>query len=340
MTSLWASDLHLNELARDQYRWEILPWLERTATELKVDFIGLGGDTADAKDRHPASFVNRLTDFFADSKFEWVILSGNHDYVEPNTPFFRYLTHLPNVLWIIEPTSRMLPVDSKKRKTLLLPSTRDWATLWPPLLDNQEYDYIFMHGTFAGTMSENGFELPGMPHDLFAKTTFKHLYAGDIHTPGPIAEGMEYIGAPYRVHFGDTYEPRVVYLGESDNQDSLFPGLKSRHVVVVRGLDDLGRTEEVLSGDQVKIRVRLKRSEFPEWRKIRLEILAEAARLEWEVCGIELLELKVVRHRPGEEPQEGATPVRKTPEEYLQDYAANQRWKKPVVDFGLTLLKG
>lgn len=335
MTSLWSSDLHLNEVSRDQYRWEILTWLEKRALELGVDFIGLGGDTCDAKDRHPASLVNRLTDFFGKSSAHWVILVGNHDYIDPNTPFFRYLDHFENVQLIYEPTVLHLPVADKKTSTLLLPASRDWETLWPPNFENQ-YDHIFMHGTFAGTTSETGFVLPGIPVEFFGQANFNQLYSGDIHTPGVIADFMEYIGSPYRVHFGDVYQPRVLHIGKSKTVD-LFPEMKSRHVALVRGPEDLENFEEVRPNDQVKIRVRLKRAELPEWRKIRAMVLAEAEHLEWEVCGIELLEVTTTRHRPGETLSDN---TRKSPEGYLRDYAEKQKWSKPIIDFGMTLLKG
>jgi DNA repair exonuclease SbcCD nuclease subunit len=336
LTSLWSSDLHLNEVPRDSFRWDILPWLERTALNLKVDFIGLAGDTVDTKDRHPASLVNRLTDFFAKSKNQWVILPGNHDYIDPNTPFFRYLSHFPNVSWINEPTKAVLPVDDIGRNVLLLPATKEWGRLWPKHLE-QAYEYIFMHGTFAGTKSETGFELPGIPVEFFGSASFDYLYSGDIHTPGKISDGMYYIGAPYRVHFGDTYNPRVLHIGQSTTKD-LVPPLKSRHVAVVRKAEDLVKFGEIEPEDQVKIRVRLKRSEFPEWRTIRSEIVAEAERLKWEICGVELLELTSVRRRV-DGPQESES-IRKGPEDYVRDYAKTQKLKQPVIDYGLKLLRG
>jgi DNA repair exonuclease SbcCD nuclease subunit len=337
MTCLITSDLHFNETLRDSYRWDILPWLEKKATELEVDFIFVGGDITDAKDRHSATLVNRLTDFLAKSKHHWVIIAGNHDMISPDTPFFRYLDHFKNIKLIYEPTVLHLPVGNKKTSTLLLPASRDWETLWPPNFGNK-YDYIFMHGTFAGTKSESGFELPGMPVSFFSGVEFNLLYSGDIHTPGIICEQdfMEYIGAPYRVHFGDVYNPRVIHIGEKVTND-IHPPMKSRHVIVVRGPQDLEHYNEIYPGDQVKLRVRLKRAEFTEWRKIRAAVLAEAKRLEWEECGIELLELSTIRHRLGEIPTEN---THKTPEDYLREYAAKQKWSKQITDFGLTLLKG
>lgn len=336
MTSIWSSDLHLNDVPRDSYRWEILPWLEKEATSRGVDFVGLAGDLTDAKDRHAASLVNRVADFLATSKVRWLIVTGNHDFIDPLTPFFRFLGHLPNVQWIVGPYVTQLPVDDRSCKTLLLPATRDWETEWASHLGGV-YDYIFMHGTFAGTKSENGFELPGIERTFFADTTFGRLYAGDIHTPGLIEEGMEYIGAPYRVHFGDTYTPRAIYLGKQSC--NMHPPMRSRHVVVVRGPQDLEKFEEVAEGDQVKLRVRLKRSEFPDWRKIRSEIVVGAESLGWEICGIELLAMSPVRRRLQEGPQENQQ-LRKTPGEHLREYATAQKWKESVIEYGLSLLGG
>lgn len=337
MTSLWSSDIHLNEVPRDRYRWDILPWLDDTATELKADFIGLAGDTTDAKDRHPASLVNRLTDFFASSPNRWVVLAGNHDMISADTPFFRYLRHLDNVTFVYKPKITKLPVDGTTlQDVLFLPATKEWQTLWQPFLE-YHYDYIFMHGTFAGTQTETGFELPGIPVDYVPPDSYGRLYSGDVHSPGPIFERAEYIGAPYRTHFGDTYTPRVVFLGR-DGANDIHPPLKSRHLVTVRGGLEPAEWVEVKEGDQVKLRVRLKRNEFPEWRKIKSETLRIADAQGWEVCGIELVEVKTTRRRLGDPPD--TQPVKKTPEEIVRDYAALQKLKAPDLEYGLTFLKG
>src|SRR5271156_1934363 len=120
MTSLWTSDIHLDGSPKNSYRWDILDWLETTALARKVDFIGINGDLTEAKDKHPASVVNRVVEFLAKSKNQWVVNTGNHDFIDPITPFFGFLRHFANVRWIRKPTVIKLPVAGEMTPTLIL----------------------------------------------------------------------------------------------------------------------------------------------------------------------------------------------------------------------------
>lgn len=337
MSSVWASDLHLNDTQRDQYRWDLLPWLDELAFEKRVDFVGLAGDLTDAKDRHPASLVNRIGDFFAKSKNEWIIVAGNHDYISPDNPFFRFLDHFPNVTWVTNPWGEGIPVDSARRKTLFLPATRGWELVWGPYL-NEKWEYIFCHGTFEGTTAENGFLLPGGIPRKPLLDTGAMIFSGDIHTPQVLEERLEYIGCPYRVHFGDAFSPRVIYFAREI--EDIIPPMVSRHVVTIGRAEDLEKFPEVREGDQVKLRVRLRRAEFPNWRGLRSEIVAAAEALGWQVCGVELSERPSVRLKLSEPQETAPDQVRKEPEQYLRDYAAAQKWDATATEFGLTLLRG
>lgn len=337
MTSLATADLHLDDTPRNQYRWDILSWLENKATQLSCDLILVVGDLTDAKDKHSHRIVNRLVDFLHGSANQWVFVTGNHDYVEPSKPFFRFLDHLENVRWVVKPTRMKLPVALDYGETLLLPATADAEAEWRPLLNVKVlYEYVFMHGTFAGTLSETGYELPGLRRDFFDMTKIGRVYAGDIHVPGVVAPRIESLGAPYRVRFGDHYEPRVVHIGKRDIRN-LYPKLLMRHVVEVRNTDDLDKYDEVLSGDQVKIRVKLKRNQLVEWKRMRREIYDAAGKLGWEVCGIEPMKITSSRQRLNDvpEPQPGQF---RSAEEHVAAFGEKHNLKKRSIDYGLQFL--
>src|SRR5579859_846583 len=225
MTSLWTSDIHLDGSPKNQYRFDILPWLENTALAKRVDFVGINGDLTEAKDKHPATLVNKIVEFFARSKNQWVLNTGNHDMISPDCPFFGFMNNLENVRWIRKPTSLKLPVAADYTQTLILPATKEWDTLWPPFFEgNKSYPYIFVHATFDGTMTETGIRLSGIPTKLFPKKQYGRILAGDIHMPGEIADRIDYIGAPHRVYFGDTFTPRVLWISKAEIFD-MYPGL-------------------------------------------------------------------------------------------------------------------
>jgi DNA repair exonuclease SbcCD nuclease subunit len=339
MTCIWTSDIHLDGSPKNEYRYDILPWLETTALAKKVDFVGINGDLTEAKDKHPASVVNRIVEFFYQSKNQWVINTGNHDFSDPTTPFFGFLKNFENVRWIRKPTSIMLPICADMTRTLILPSTKEWDTLWPPYFEkNKSYPYIFVHATFEGTFTETGHKLSGVPVNFFPRDQYGRVFAGDIHMPGTITRRMDYIGSPHRVYFGDTFDPRVLYFSKGEIRD-IHPGMRSRHVLVIRKESELSRFEdEVRAGDQVKIRVRLRRSDFADWAKLRRGIEDAASQRGWEVFGVELLQLTSRARLDDDAPK--TTVAYQTPKERLLAFAEARNLSEAETNFGLALLEG
>ena len=97
MSALITGDLHFSTNPQDEYRWGIFDWLCTKAEELQVQDLILLGDYTGPKDNHPAALVNRLTNEIlnAASRFKTVtMIAGNHDYVNPEIPFFMFLEHL------------------------------------------------------------------------------------------------------------------------------------------------------------------------------------------------------------------------------------------------------
>lgn len=256
---------------------------------------------------------------------------------DPNTPFFKFMNNFENIRWIHKPTSVKLPISADYTQTLILPSSKEWSSLWPPFFEgNKSYPYVFVHATFDGTRAETGVRLSGIPTTLFPRRQYGRIFAGDIHIPGEIGERIDYIGSPHRVYFGDTFEPRVLWISKKEIYD-INPMLTSRHVIVVRKINDLERfDDEIRAGDQVKIRVRLRRSDFPEWGRIRKELAAEAGKLGWDVHGIELMEL-MLRQKLSEEV---AAPAAKfmTPKARMLAFAEARGLSEVETKFGISLI--
>lgn len=293
------------------------------------------GDITNEKDRHNAALVNKLVNAFYNLSKEVEIIAevGNHDFIDPTQPFFSFLDNNPNIRFIIKPTT----LEVRDQPALFLPCTREWDKNYGDL-DFEPYTYIFTHQTYDGSIAENGIDLRGISPDVFNPSKAK-VFSGDVHGPQRINKQIEYVGSPYHVHFGDTFIPRVLHIastrsGEHQQQDLHFP-FRRREAITMRNMEDLKALNYEI-GSQVKIKVHLKRSEYPEWPGMRKAIQALTERRGWELCGIKLEALKtkdrIVEH---DEELEGAV----TPESVLNDYATRKKLDPDLRTAGKLFIK-
>lgn len=346
MKILLTADLHLTECPADEHRWLLFSWLVEQIKKHAVSCVVLAGDVTQNKNFHSSVLTNRLVESIRDlgvvaSQVYWI--RGNHDYVDENLPFFNFVGKFKNVVFVTEPT------HSEKANALMLPNTRDYQTAWKGI-DWNKYDYIFCHQTFDGSTAENGQRLPGIPPSVFAK--FKgQVWSGDIHVPQKIGSNINHIGAPYRVRYGDSFDPRVVLLDTSTktHKSLRFP-TKNKMTIDLRGnnpkkfsiqmkdhplAEALGQPKP---GDQVKVRVHLRREAYPEWPELRRKIIAEAAEMGLELAGPELI---AVQDKPSPKGKGQNKPVQGVlPLEALADYAEKEALPDPLRKAGERFLKG
>ena len=276
MTSIITSDLHLNDSVRDAHRFDLFPWLAKQAQEYKADQILILGDITDAKDGHPATLVNRIVDAVISlrhqTKAAIIILRGNHDCIDPAVPFFGFLRHLAGIVWI---TDKMI-----NGKILYIANRRS-AEDWPRL----DLDYAFVHQTFTGAVAENGQALTGFPRSVVGDVR-KRVYSGDVHVPQDLGN-ITYVGAPYRIKFGDKFLPRVLLLDDKGKHHDLHFPTKLRALIECEMVKSFPRLIRGFApGDQIKIRVSQTRAELVDWAATRKIILELAEKEKLEVCGI------------------------------------------------------
>ena|SRR5258708_5352429 len=335
MSSIISSDWHFNENPKEKYRWGLLPWLGEQVKKYKVDNLICCGDTTDAKDRHGSVLVNRFVDQLMKIDCRRYILKGNHDFYDPQWPFFGFTDYMPGIEFIERPETEYVAIAGKKVQTLWLPATKDWEADWSKALDQDldRFDYIFCHATFDGVLAENGMRLSGIPPSIFRETRAK-IWSGDIHTPqrcGPV----EYVGAPYRTRFGDIYNPRCVLIDDRGEAHDLHFPCPSKHVITIRTMRDLEKaTRDFESGDHVKVKVRLLRSEHPEWPRLRQDITEVMERKELLLFGPTLEALEV----PKKEAEKSGGAARIEPRQLIKDYGKNQRVPKEGIEIGVKLI--
>src|SRR5271170_2700183 len=98
MRRLITSDWQLDANPRDRYRLDfVLKTLPELIDKYKVDQLLVLGDLTEAKDCHPASLVNEIVQALMEinKKCQLIILEGNHDYLQKDTPFFEFIKYFP-----------------------------------------------------------------------------------------------------------------------------------------------------------------------------------------------------------------------------------------------------
>ena len=269
---LVTADLHFTDNPRDSYRFDFLPWFEEQARKKRVSHVVIAGDITEEKDRHSAWLVNKITGQLKSlsEQCRVVILPGNHDYKTRENPFFEFLKHIPSITWISEPSDNPdigAAADGMPR-CLFLPHTanyeRDWAKI-----NFKGYYWIFAHNTFTGARGDNGRQLTGIPLSIFPKDA--QVIAGDIHVPQTIG-CLTYVGAPYRVDFGDDYEPRILHLQGGEFDSIPVPGQQKRLVEINSIADLKRRAKDIAKGDILKVRVNLNGDERDQWPEMQEQV--------------------------------------------------------------------
>lgn len=271
---LVTADLHLSDNARDEYRHAFMKALPGIVAKRKAEGVIILGDLTEEKDRHSAWLVNMMVKHLTALKVPVIVMRGNHDGISADEPFFGFLRNIPNMRWINDPTpSQQLGTWWHERlgPSLFLPHTRDYERDWKdvrPLFKHR--DYIFAHNTFKGAMSDNGArQLDGIPTDIFHKHDW--VLAGDVHKPQNIGP-VTYVGAPYRVDFGDDYAPRVALLRRDQGPTFVrLDHMPQKRLVEFKSTADLVKRDNINKGDILKVRMHV--ADYAAWQGVREQIM-------------------------------------------------------------------
>lgn len=328
MISLITADLQLAESTRDEYRFTIFPTLRKLIKSGRVDRLLLLGDLTEAKDRHPAALVNRIVNELAtlSELVPVIILRGNHEGMTPDNPFFRFVRHIENIRWINKPT--------QIGNELFLPHTlnheRDWES-WQQGGPLSRFDRIFAHNTFEGARGSNGRELKGIPLNVFGKGA--RVFSGDVHSP-QITPPVEYVGAPYRVDFGDEYEPRVLIIGRCIYRSIPIHGPQKRLVTLTWPKGPAHWSAEVSAGDILKVRVHIEMRDVAKWSEIRDSIRKWGEKNRYIIHAVQ----PIVEYAPTSGKKQSKA-VTKSDEELIRDYAKRRDLDERTLKRGLQLAK-
>lgn len=334
MNILLLADLHLTANPRDAYRWRLFSWLMTTVPKHSIKNIIILGDLTESKNYHGAHLVNRIVDELCKLHDEtgvvFLIVPGNHDSIDPECPYFRFLGKFNFINYI--PTPFLAPLAG--RKVLFLPHTKT-PEAWPTDL-LYEAEVIFMHQTVSGAKSETGISLEGMAATALAGAKRAKIWSGDVHVPQKIG-AVEYVGAPYPVRFGDAFKPRAVLLTDSLKKatDLETPHFARRTVALLPGRIQQLADEGLKKGDQVKVRIQMTRSQYVDWEKEKRSVIETCTKLGVELCGLEVVKVDEAVKAPK---RGSAAPAALSPVQVLSAWAEKQKLDKGLIEAGQKIL--
>lgn len=324
MSAMLLGDLHASSNPRDQYRIDFLRTFGKKLDTHDVRELYFLGDMTEAKDEHCASLVNMVCDLLYDwsqrCRVYWLL--GNHDYINRDEPFFRFVSYMQNVKMIERPTIMESPILGK---VTLLPHTRDYKNDWGGI---EFTKLVLAHNTFAGSIAASGKKLTGIPTEIFKD---HDVFAGDIHNPQKVGP-VTYVGAPYTIDFGDDWDARVM-LGDRKGWKEIPVTCPQKRLVDIADPIDL-KTARVNRGDIVKVRMH-RHEKGSGWAEKVAKVRAIGDKMGLWIYTVVPYQLSGKERRAAK----GAPlSVRKTDDEIIDAFAARRNVPTPVLNTGKFLM--
>jgi len=331
MSKLICTDLHLDDNIRNEYRWEIFPWLKKQGEKNNSIILYILGDICDRKNNHSDKLVNRIVDSFiglSEVFAEIHIVKGNHDYDKDDSiPFFKFLDELDGVYFINKKTQ-----DSSLE--LFLPHTRNPSKDWKDL-DFNKYKIVYMHQMVKGSKVHDNYCIEeGYDPTNFKKYKNTLFISGDNHIPQEIGDNFIYVGAPYPVKFGDNYTGRILHISMENRIESInYPTIAKRSFKI-KDVSEL-KNLEYKRGDHVKVEINLSRSEFHEYPAIRKGVNEFCKTNKLELFSVELKPKKSKRLRLKSSSVTGSLT---NPSQILKEFSEKEKIDDELLKVGEELL--
>lgn len=326
MRTLITADLHLSEQPVNSYRIDFLKnQLPKLLIKHKIERLIIAGDLTELKDHHSGWLTHHMVEGMAKlaDMVEVVVVEGNHDFIDIEYPFFRFMELLGTeygIRWIRQPT--------ELNGLLLLPHTSDYKHDWlnTPIQYSRS-KLIVTHNTFDGASSERGSKLKGIPLSVLPNLP---IISGDVHQPQRL-KNLQYVGPPYTVYFGDDYDPRV-FIIDDRWQISSHPTNTPRKRQL--DLDYPIKASEFAGcqpGDIIKLRIAITTKEAPEWSRIRDDARSLAAKKGFHIFAVQPL----VRNIKWHSASKAATGQLKSDEQLIKEYCARRNADKTTMARGI-----
>lgn len=332
-----TADLHLSASPRDAYRHDFQRQLRAIVKRERASAVVICGDLTEEKDHHGAWLVNKVVEHISRlaKLCEVIIIKGNHDYVDALWPYFGFAKRLKNVHWINAPLDgHTIPALAHLGRVLLAPHVANPLEAWEGLtLDN--YNWVFTHLTFQGAHVGHGMQMRGVDPAIFGKA---RVISGDIHVPQKIAPNVEYVGSPYLVDFGDSYQPRVLSINIDKVKSIPVTGAQKR-LVEIGSLADLKEGSVPLryvnQGDILKVRVLVTGEQRASWPDMKDKVRRWGEERGYQIDTVQPVLLDASK-RKGPKPKANA---KRTDRDLVVQYAKRVGLDAATLKMGLKLLE-
>jgi len=335
---LVTTDLHLTDKKEDEYKWSIFKSITDYVTINHVKTLVLCGDLCDKKDRHTSKLVNRICDEL-EKLLEicpWLeihILKGNHDYLDSDFPFFRFLKLHPNIRYICSVT-----VINNIAYIPHIDFNRDDKNLHSiETLNTTSINVCFMHQTVVDTPVYGGSSVIEAEPTLkdFVKQ-FDTVFCGDIHVPQQIGN-VVYIGAPTAHKYGDEYQGRMLSITDNTWEEILLNNVRKWNITfegdpeVFKELDKV----DVARGDMVKVNLVFTDHEISEYSFYKTLLIKEL-----ETRGIIKYKINSTVSSTSGDVRPKVELKIDTPEQVLEKYCEHRELEGDLIEVGKEIIDG
>lgn len=214
LIEIHTADLHFGVM-NPKVQYEILiEQLLNKVRNINFDIFSINGDIFDRKYmsnsdavRYAIEFVNDVVNLCREKGATLFLIAGteSHDANQLKL-FYHYLTDKTVDVRIVEDARFEY---AKNAKILCIPELYNKGEeYYENLLKEKEYDTVFMHGTYKGSI----FQLHPKGLDSDREVTFKlddfclcrgPIISGHVHVQGCFDKYVYYCGSPYRWQFGE-----------------------------------------------------------------------------------------------------------------------------------------
>jgi len=334
MKLLYTADLHLTSKPLDQYRFQAVQWIAKEAKKRRVDEIWILGDLTEEHDRHAGAFVSRvvraLTELAASAPV--FIVKGNHDYADPDNPFFKFLSLSDTISFYTE----FRHINYEHEHFVVWPHGKQMHEQVAEF--DLKHTTLLTHASFQGGVAENGHEMEGIDPKVVAG--MRQVWSGHLHVPQEVGK-VRYVGSPYPTIFTETpHEHSIVvetFTGPHKSTVEVVPVPSlAKRMLKVSSIDQLQKAA-LHEGDQVRVELALPRAEFIHWDEHRAAARKVLDASGVVVCGVSVVEKKLRRRlKLGEVPTASTS---RTRTEILTDYCKAFSLGDELKEVGLALVK-
>jgi len=235
------------------------------------------------------------------------VVVGNHDYINPDQPFFEFLGELDNVTYIKNET--VLNIGGCD--VWVIPHQANYRK-WCMNAESKDAPLVVMHQPFMGAYA-NGHKLKD---GFTAGTVVKRapnatIVSGDIHMPqkvkifghrhnehknnskriNPDQGVIHYVGSPYPVHFGDTFQPRVLIYNTSDKTlKSVTRATIRKWQIIINDAQDLD-DYDLQPEDQAQVTIKIQRNEYDLWDVLVAAVRRRAEKQGWVLVSVDMQQI-------------------------------------------------